>query len=214
MKLRIVRHAESTGNARGRWQGRDDTLLTDLGREQASKLRDRFASEGYQPSHIYSSPLSRTLETAQIASSVWDIPIVKVDDLMETDIGAFTGKTWQDIEEQMPEIARQFAVNRNLELIDGAESYVQRSDRARRIIDLVIGEHTDDDSVLVFSHGGIIGHIFAQLVGTDRMWGLGVRNTAVFEFTIAVDRWQLDGHDRANSDLRRINLFNDASHLD
>ena len=214
MKLRIVRHAESTGNARGRWQGRDDTLLTDLGREQAAKLRDRFASEGYQPSHIYSSPLSRTLETAQIASSVWDIPIVKVDDLMETDIGAFTGKTWQDIEEQMPEIARQFAVSRNLELIDGAESYVQRSDRARRIIDLVIGEHTDDDSVLVFSHGGIIGHIFAQLVGTDRMWGLGVRNTAVFEFTIAVDRWQLDGHDRANSDLRRINLFNDASHLD
>ena len=214
MKLRIVRHAESTGNALGRWQGRDDTLLTDLGREQAAKLRDRFASEGYQPSHIYSSPLSRTLETAQIASSVWDIPIVQVDDLMETDIGAFTGKTWQDIEEQMPEIARQFSVSRNLELIDGAESYVQRSDRARRIIDLVIGEHTDDDSVLVFSHGGIIGHIFAQLVGTDRMWGLGVRNTAVFEFTIAVDRWQLDGHDRANSDLRRINLFNDASHLD
>ena len=214
MKLRIVRHAESTGNAQGRWQGRDDTLLTDLGREQAAKLRDRFASEGFQPSHIYSSPLSRTLETAQIASSVWDIPIVQVDDLMETDIGAFTGKTWQDIEEQMPEIARQFAVSRNLELIDGAESYVQRSDRARRIIDLVIGEHTDDDSVLVFSHGGIIGHIFAQLVGTDRMWGLGVRNTAVFEFTIAVDRWQLDGHDRANSDLRRINLFNDASHLD
>ena len=68
--------------------------------------------------------------------------------------------------------------------------------------------------MLVFTHGGIISHIFAQLVGTDRMWGLGVRNTAVFEFTIAVDRWQLDGLDRFNTDLRRINLFNDASHLD
>ena len=214
MKLRIVRHAESTGNARGRWQGRDDTLLTDLGRAQAAKLGERFATEGYRPSHIYSSPLSRTLQTAQIASSAWDIPIVQVDDLMETDIGVFTGKTWQEIEEQMPEIAREFSVNRNLELIDGAETYTQRTDRAQRVVDLLTGEHTDDDSVLVFTHGGIISHIFAQLIGTDRMWGLGVRNTAVFEFTIAVERWQLDGHDRANTDLRRINLFNDASHLD
>ncbi len=214
MKLRIVRHAESTGNARGRWQGRDDTLLTELGRKQAAKLRERFTSEGYQPSHIYSSPLSRTLETAQIASSAWDIPIVQVDDLMETDIGVFAGKTWQDIEEQMPEVAREFALNRNLDLVDGAETYTQRSDRAQRVVDLLTGEHTDDDSVLVFTHGGIISHIFAQLLGTDRMWGLGVRNTAMFEFTIAVERWQLDGLDRVNSDLRRINLFNDASHLD
>ncbi|MCE2458212.1 MAG: histidine phosphatase family protein [Dehalococcoidia bacterium] len=214
MKLRIVRHAESTGNAQGRWQGRDDTLLTELGRKQAAKLRERFTSEGYQPSHIYSSPLSRTLETAQIASSAWDIPIVQVDDLMETDIGVFAGKTWQDIEEQMPEVAREFTVSRNLDLVDGAETYTQRSDRAQRVVDLLTGEHTDDDSVLVFTHGGIISHIFAQLVGTDRMWGLGVRNTAMFEFTIAVERWQLDGLDRVNSDLRRINLFNDASHLD
>ena len=214
MKLRIVRHAESTGNAQGRWQGRDDTLLTDRGREQATRLRERFATEGYQPSHIYSSPLSRTLETAQIASRAWDIPIVQVDDLMETDIGAFTGKTWREIEEQMPDLAREFAFNRNVELIDGAETYAQRSDRAQRVVDLVTGEHTDDDSVLVFTHGGIISHIFAQLLGTDRMWGLGVRNTAVFEFTIAVGRWQLDGLDRSNTDLRRINLFNDASHLD
>ena len=214
MKLRIVRHAESTGNAQGRWQGRDDTLLTELGRKQAAKLRERFTSEGYQPSHIYSSPLSRTLETAQIASSAWDIPIVQVDDLMETDIGVFAGKTWQDIEEQMPEVATEFALNRNLDLVDGAETYTQRSDRAQRVVDMLTGEHTDDDSVLVFTHGGIISHIFAQLVGTDRMWGLGVRNTAMFEFTIAVERWQLDGLDRVNSDLRRINLFNDASHLD
>lgn len=214
MNLRIVRHAESTGNAQGRWQGRNDTQLTDLGREQAAKLRERFTAESYQPSHIYSSPLSRTFETAQIASGAWDIPIVQVDDLMETDVGVFTAKTWQEIEEQMPDVAREFAVSRNLDIVDGAETYTQRTDRAQRVIDLLTGKHADDDSVLVFSHGGIINHIFAQLMGTERMWGLGVRNTALFEFTIAVDRWQLDGHDRFNSNLRRINLFNDASHLD
>ena len=133
---------------------------------------------------------------------------------METDVGIFSGKSWQDIEEQMPEVAREFADTRNLDIIDGAETYRQRSDRAQRVVDMVTDRHPDDDSVLVFSHGGIIQHIFAQLVGTDRLWGLGVRNTAVFEFTIAVDRWQLDGHNRANMNLRRIDLFNDATHLD
>ena len=214
MKLRIVRHAESTGNAQGRWQGRDDFPLTDLGREQAAKLRDRFAAEGYRPSHIYSSPLSRTFETAQIASSGWELPIVPVDDLMETDVGVFSGKSWEEVERQMPEVAREFAISRNLDVIDGAETYAQRSDRAQRVVDMVTGRHTDDDSVLVFSHGGIIAHIFAQFVGTNRLWGLGVRNTAVFEFAIAVERWHLDGHDLTNRSLWRINLFNDATHLD
>ena len=214
MKLRIVRHAESTGNAQGRWQGRHDFPLTDLGREQAAKLCERFAAEYYRPSHIYSSPLSRTFETAQIASSAWDLPITPVDDLMETDVGVFSGMSWEEVEQQMPEVAREFAATRNLDLIDGAETFAQRSDRAQRVVDMVTGDHSDDDSVLVFSHGGIIQHIFAQLIGADRLWGLGVRNTAVFEFTIAVDRWRLDGHNRDNMNLRRINLFNDAAHLD
>ena len=214
MKLRIVRHAESTGNAQGRWQGRHDFPLTDVGRKQAARLRDRFAAEGYMPSHIYSSPLSRTFETAQIASSAWDLPIVPVDDLMETDVGVFSGLSWEEVEEQMPDVAREFAISRNLDLIEGAETFAQRSDRAGRVVDLVTAGHADDDSVLVFSHGGIINHIFAQLIETDRLWGLGVRNTAVFEFTIVVDQWRLDGHNRTNMNLRRINLFNDATHLD
>ena len=214
MKLRIVRHAESTGNAQSRWQGRHDSPLTDLGREQAARLRERFAAEGYRPSHIYSSPLSRTFETAQIASSAWGLPIVPADDLMENDVGVFSGMSWDEIERQMPEVAKEFAATRNFDLIEGAETFVQRCDRAQRFVEVVTGDHADDDSVIAFSHGGIIQHIFAQLIGTDRLWGLGVRNTAVFEFTIAVDRWRLDGHDRANMNLRRIDLFNDATHLD
>ena len=68
MDLVFVRHAESLGNAQGRWQGRRDSELTDLGRRQAAKLRERFASEGFEPTHIYASPLSRTHETARIVS--------------------------------------------------------------------------------------------------------------------------------------------------
>ena len=214
MKLRIVRHAESTGNAQGRWQGRDDTQLTDLGREQAARLGERFLSEGYRPSHIYSSPLSRTFETARIASSAWDIPIVRVDDLMETDVGVFTGLSWEEIELSMPEVSKEFAATRNTDIIEGAESYAQKSERARRVVEWVIADHANEDSVLLVSHGGIMQYIFAQIIGTDRIWGVSVRNTGIFDFTIDVDRWRLDGQNLGNTNIRRIDLFNDATHLD
>ena len=214
MKLRIVRHAESTGNAQGRWQGRDDTQLTDLGREQAARLGERFLSEGYRPSHIYSSPLSRTFETARIASSAWDIPIARVDDLMETDVGVFTGLSWEEIELSMPEVAKEFAATRNTDIIEGAESYAQKSERARRVVEWVIADHANEDSVLLVSHGGIMQYIFAQIIGTDRIWGVSVRNTGIFDFTIDVDRWRLDGQNLGNTNIRRIDLFNDATHLD
>ena len=214
MNLIIVRHAESTGNAEDRLQGQHDFPLSDRGRRQATLLRARFESEGYEPTHIYSSPLSRTLETARIASAGWDLPITEWDDLMETDIGVFSGLTWDDVKARFPEMARRFAETRNMDVVEGAETFEQRSERGSRVIDRVMDEHTNDDRVLVFSHGGIMQYQIARVMGTSRVWGLSVRNTAMFEFSVDVDCWQSDGQEVVNLSLWRIGRFNDASHLD
>ncbi len=216
MNLRIVRHAESTGNAQGRWQGRNDTQLTDVGRDQAASLGKRFEAEGYRPSHIYASPLSRTFDTARIASAHLglDGSIVRWDDLMETDVGVFSGLTWEEVEARFPEIAREFAETRNTDIIEGAETLAEKRARTQGVVDKVIANHGNDDQVLLFSHGGIMQFIFAQLVGSNRIWGLSIRNTGVFDFTIDVDRWHLDGHALGNTNVCRINRFNDTGHLD
>lgn len=216
MELRIVRHAESTGNAAGRWQGRDDTQLTDTGREQASKLGKSFKSEEYRPSRIYASPLSRTFDTARIASAHIGLEdsIVRWDDLMETDVGIFSGLNWEDIESRYPEIAVEFAETRNMDIVDGAETLAEKRGRAQRVIDKLIADHDNGDQVLVVSHGGIMQFFFAQLVGSNRLWGLSVRNTGVFDFSIDVDKWHLDGHALGNVNVARISRFNDTSHLE
>ena len=214
MNLIIVRHAESTGNAEDRLQGQDDFPLSERGRRQASLLRARFESEGYVPTHIYSSPLSRALETARIATAGWEVPISEWDDLMETDIGVFSGLTWDDVQARFPEMARRFAETRNMDVVEGAETFEQRTERGSRVVDRVMSEHTNDDRVLVFSHGAIMQYQIAQVIGSKRVWGLSVRNTAMFEFTIDADRWQSDGQEIVNLNLWRINRFNDASHLD
>ena len=86
------------------------------------------------PTHIYSSPLSRTLETARIASAGWDLPVTEWDDLMETDIGVFSGLTWDDVQARFPEMARLFAETRNMDVVEGAETFEQRMERGSRVV--------------------------------------------------------------------------------
>ena len=214
MNLRIIRHAESTANTEERWQGRAYFPLSQTGVRQAERLRSRLEREGYTPTRIYTSPLSRALETARIVAAGWERTVESWDDLVESDVGVFTGLTYAEVEERFPEVARDFGATRDLDLIDGAETHVKRTARAQRVVDRLIGDHGNADRVLAFPHGGILTHIVAQLLGTERLWSLDIRNTAVFEFSIDVDRWQEQGLARTNLNLWRIVRFNDASHLD
>ena len=214
MNLILIRHGESTANAEGRWQGRADFPLSEAGRSQAGRLRSRLEREEYSPTHIYTSPLSRVLETAQIGSSNWDLPIQPWDDLMEHDVGAFSGLTWDEIEERFPKVAREFNETRNLDIVEGAETHDEMTARAGRVVERLIREHDNADRVLVFSHGGILTQVIARLLGTDRLWSLRIRNTAIFEFGIDVEKWHMDGRVRTNMDLWSILRFNDAGHLE
>ncbi|HAL48506.1 MAG: histidine phosphatase family protein [SAR202 cluster bacterium] len=213
MNLIFVRHGESMGNAARRWQGHADAALSDTGREQARKLQERFVSLGYEPTHVYSSPQSRAFDTATIATEPWDLPIAAWDDLMEVDVGVISGLTWDEFEARFPETARNFAENRNWDDIPGAERMLDRSIRARRALERLISDHTNEDRVVAFAHGGIISHLFAELMGSKRLWSVHADNTAVFEFMVDVDLWEKDGPALVTSNLWRIIRFNDTSHL-
>lgn len=214
MKLIFVRHAQSEGNAAGRWQGREETDLSELGKQQAERLRERFAAEGFQPTHVYSSPMVRTSETARIATAAWDLPIIPFEDLIEIDVGVMSGLTWQEAESLHPRAARLFAETRNWDHIPEAETMADRRARAERAIDRLISDHSNEDRVLAFTHGGIIHYLFAALMGVSRLWGISVGNTAVFDFDLDVSRWRQQDASLLNTSLWRINRFNDSSHLD
>jgi broad specificity phosphatase PhoE len=214
MKLIFVRHAQSKANAAGQWQGRGETELSELGEQQAAKLGERFVAEGFEPTHVYSSPMIRTSETARIATAAWDYPITPFEDLIEIDVGVFGGKTWEEVQAHYPEVARLYHETRNWDHVPQAEKMQDRRDRAERAIARIIADHSNEDIVLAFSHGGIIHYLFAALMGVDRLWGLSVGNTALFDFELDVDRWHHSDSTILNTNLWRINRFNDTSHLD
>ncbi len=214
MNLRLIRHAESTANVEDRWQGRVDFPLSVNGRLQADRLRSRLEREEYVPNRIYTSPLSRASETARVISSNWDQSLEPWDDLTEIDVGILSGLRVAEAGERFPEVARNVALTRNFDLVNGAETYRDRTTRAQRVVKRLMSEHENADRVLVITHGGIMIDILAQLLGTDRLWFIKIRNTAMFEFSVDVDSWHLAGRARANANFWRIDRFNDASHLD
>ena len=213
MRLLFVRHAESTGNSERRLQGHADFRLSERGRRQAAALRDRLRREGFAPTHVYSSPLLRSAETARIVAADWEPEIVPWDDLKETGIGIFAGLTWAEIESAHPETARRLLAGGDWGMVEGAESFAQRRARARRAVEAVIERHGDGDVVALFTHGGILQHMVAALLGTERVWGTTVENTALFEFVFDRGRWEQDDWGRHNPRMWRIARFNDASHL-
>ena len=214
MRLLFVRHAESTANAENRYQGRSDFPLSDAGRRQARKLADRFHSEEFVPTHVYTSPLKRTSETASILAAGWAMEVVDVDDLMEYDVGILSGLTADEVSVKYPELDMEQAWKKGLAGIEGVEPPEARQARARRVVDRAVGGHDDADTVLMVTHGGILQHILAALLGMDRTWGTHVRNTAVFDFTIDKSLWAPDRGARLVPVHHRINRFNDASHLE
>lgn len=213
MRLVLVRHAETEANAEGRMQGHADFRLSAEGRAQAERLYERFQAEGFEPTHVFASPLLRAFETAEIVARSWPVPVTPWDDLKEHDIGVLAGLTWDEAVERFPDVDMELVRSRQLAGIDGAEPLAARRTRGRRVIETTLGRHSQQDSVLLVSHGGILQHILAALMSAGRTWGVEISNTALFDFRVDLERWHLDGDSTADTSIARIDRFNDAAHL-
>ncbi len=90
MKLLFIRHAQSIGNQQKRMQGHGEFELSDEGIRQAEKLASRLMAESWVPSHVYSSPLQRAVQTTEILlAHVLAEPLpAAVSDLVDGEVAA------------------------------------------------------------------------------------------------------------------------------
>ena len=92
-ELLLVRHGQSTANANGVWQGQMEFPLSEEGRRQASLAGRALAGTDYDA--IYSSPLARAFETAEIIAreSGFAGEVVPMRGLIERHGGVLEGHT-------------------------------------------------------------------------------------------------------------------------
>lgn len=98
--LYLVRHGQTVWNTEARFQGQFDSPLTDLGRDQATRIGRALASEigaRSQPIRAYVSPLGRTRATAELIGRSLAMDISEEPNLMEVHFGDWEGLTREDI---------------------------------------------------------------------------------------------------------------------
>ena len=100
----MVRHGETQYNAEGRAIGHTNVPLTAVGREQARSVAQALGP--LAPTALYTSPLTRALETATVISQTLGLGFHRRDGLMEASIGALEGLDPHEMWERHPDFMR------------------------------------------------------------------------------------------------------------
>jgi 2,3-bisphosphoglycerate-dependent phosphoglycerate mutase len=155
VRLCLVRHGATAWSETGRLTGWTDLPLSPRGRAEARALRSRL--EGRRFVAVWSSDLTRAVETAQIAAS----PPMKDRRLRELDFGELEGMGWNDL---LPEMRRALLTFDGFQAPGGESLDQLRCRVAEFVTGLVPGEH------LVVTHGGV-ARLLLRNAGSDQVLG-------------------------------------------
>ena len=153
--LILVRHGESEWNRAGRIQGQVNSPLTDLGIDQAKAIRDHLSGILLnQELEIYTSPLDRAIQTAEIIAQGIDHPSSKIiieERLNDFSLGEISGTFgWDKVAEIFPKQAQLRLQDPMRFHPSGGESGAEFEARLRSLLEDLM----DESSLkLVVSHG-------------------------------------------------------------
>ena len=191
MRLLLIRHAESIGNAENLFQGQRDYPLSARGVAQAQRLAVRLKDRHLD--QIYASPLSRADHTAQVVAAAKGMSVTPLPDVMEYDFGQLSGMSWAQIQAQHPDLAAaQRARGRGYVPWPGEEGREAFQARVCTAIWALEAGHAHE-TVAVFSHGGVIAVFCQSVLGLshEHRPPFAVENTAIFEIEVRNGRGTL-----------------------
>lgn len=140
----IVRHGQTDWNVEGRYQGRIDIELNQVGINQAEEIAEKLKDVRFD--YVFSSPLIRAYDTASIISS--DCKIKKDNRLIERCNGELEGKLKKDFDNN---------INFNDPLSNeyGIESIVDFRKRIKSFCKMITKEKYKGKNLLIVTHAGV-----------------------------------------------------------
>ncbi len=144
----FLRHGQAKNNTERILAGRTPGVpLTEEGVDQSEKAA-KFL-EDMNISAIYSSPIERAKNTAEIVGKHNSIDVRIDERLIELDMGKFTGMPYDKIFSSHGNVFMKF-YNGELEIAhNGVETFVEVKKRIQEMVDHVIENHPDENVVLV-----------------------------------------------------------------
>jgi len=161
IELTLMRHGRSRADDENVHEGRYDSPLTEVGREQVTRRAEHWLAEGVSFDAIIASTLQRAHETARIIGRILGASVETDPDWMEFNNGPLAGLTFEEANRLYP-----MPAFRNLyEPFHGSgESEWEFHSRAARGVQSVVRRGTG--RYLVVAHGGTLNMALRVIVGT------------------------------------------------
>lgn len=197
-ELIVIRHGETAWNVEHRWQGQTDVPLNATGHAQAAALAARVAAD---PGDVlYSSDLTRAMQTAAPLAAEWGQTVRPVPGLREQGFGLFEGLTARAIQREHPALWLEWLSHHADFGLPGGESLAQVSARVLDAVAQIAARHPRQRVVIV-THGGVLDTLWRHAHGLP-LSGLreclipntGVNRLRFGDGRLYVDGWADDAH--------------------
>jgi phosphoserine phosphatase len=168
MRIYLVRHGETEWNREGVFRGRKDFPLNETGRAQARKTGDYFA--GKDISRIYSSPLTRALETAAPIGAAAGCPVTSMEEFTDMAFGVWEGLTIDEARTLLPLEYETWQTAPQRFRIEGGESLAGVRRRVARGLSAVLS--TAGGDAVIVTHRVVCKVLTLCLLGVpnSRFW--------------------------------------------
>jgi broad specificity phosphatase PhoE len=197
-KLILARHGETVWNVEKIYRGRADVNLDEAGIKQA-ELLGKYLSN-WKLEAIYSSPLKRALDTANIIARYQKIGVHIAEGLIDFDYGEWQSLPEPEAKRLYPTLHNEWHNNPHKVRMPGGESLEDVKRRAIKVVNNVLSKY--QGSVVLVSHRVVNKVLICSLLGLDNshFWNINLDVGGITIFNYVDGRFVLTRH-------------NDTSHL-
>ena len=178
-KLIFIRHGQSTYNLEHRYTGQLDIPLTEKGVRQA-EITAEYVLKNYKIDAIYSSDLSRSVNTAKPIADALGLPIKTDARLREIHAGDWQDRLFSEIKETCKEEYDKYVSSGGCVRTPNGESLEDVLNRTYAAVLDIIREN-EGKTVLISSHNGPIKTLAVPFLGQKLPDTKSVSNNSVTE---------------------------------
>lgn len=163
-RVYLVRHGQTAWNVGEIFRGRADIPLDETGKHEVHLAGETLKDEALHA--VYSSPLSRSMETAENIAKFHDISVTPLDAIIDISYGEWEGLGNQEVQQKYPDLHALWLTEPHKVLFPGGESLDEVRSRTMTALEDLLAEHQDENFALV-AHRVPNKVICCSLLGLD-----------------------------------------------